>query len=303
MPSTAYQSSAPDDQAAMMPVVTEASSTISRGSSSTIQPAVPDANLPLSDDSNVLLTQLYIPPYGLLPGPPELYSGPSAGSPHLSSADSCHSSGSEYAKVQISTQPYSIPQDRDRSSSVASVSVDPWYHPKSPHSSSSALSTWNEFEPIPPLNIYGPPLQSVGTPTLDYIYHANRAQMFPEPSVRVPLSELDGIEFHELRRQLAGSPGTIMDENGLVKVDHDKLLEYLDCYWQRFHPLFPIIHRPTFSGAPPLLTASMMAIGAQFSARPDAKLYANSLHQACSQLFTKVSSARHVLLGVRSNIS
>ncbi|KAI9711366.1 MAG: hypothetical protein M1812_007215 [Candelaria pacifica] len=290
VPSTTYQSSAPQGQAAMMAAVTEASSNVSIGPSSTVQPALPNTSLPIPGDSNVLLSPLYIPP-GPYPFVPELYSGPSAGSPHLSSADSCHSSGSDYTKVQIATQPYSMPQDRHRSSSIASVSVEPWYPGKSPRSSSSALSAWNELEPTPPLNIYeGSFIQPVGTSNLDYIYHAHRAQMFPEPSVRVPLSDLDGIEFYELRRQLAGAPGTSLDENGLVKVDHEKFHEYLDCYWQQFHPLFPIVHKSTFSGAPPLLSASMIAIGAQFSARPNAKLYANSLHQACSQLFAKHES-------------
>ncbi|KAI9699662.1 MAG: hypothetical protein M1836_002696 [Candelina mexicana] len=287
VPSTAYQSSGSQGQAGMMAAVTEAPINLSLGSSSTVQPTAPDTTLPLSGDTNVLLSPLYIPPgpYGFVP---ELFSGASAGSPHLSSADSCHSSGSDYTKVQIATQPYSMPQDRHRSSSLTSVTVEPWYHSKSPRSSSSALSAWNEFEPTLPLYSYeGPLLQSVGTPTLDHMYHANRAQMFPEPSVRVPLSELDGIESYELRRKLAGAPGTILDENGLMKLDHEKLHEYLDCYWQQFHPLFPIVHRATFSGAPPLLSASMVAIGAQFSARPDAKLDANSLHQACSNLFAK----------------
>lgn len=65
-----------------------------------------------------------------------------------------------------------------------------------------------------------------------------------------------------------------------------------ECYWQYFHPLFPIVHRPTFSTTTPspLLSGAMVAIGSQFDTRPNAKEYSIALLEACLKLLAKRSA-------------
>ena len=64
----------------------------------------------------------------------------------------------------------------------------------------------------------------------------------------------------------------------LVSLDGESAHHYYECYWKYFHPLYPIIHRPTFTiaGPPTLLHGIMLAIGAQFSHRPEARSHSGS---------------------------
>lgn len=70
-------------------------------------------------------------------------------------------------------------------------------------------------------------------------------------------------------------------------------MKWQDClenYWKHFHPLFPIVHRPTFSTTKPssLLAGAMVAIGSQYdTTRPDAKEYSLALLEACLKLLAK----------------
>ncbi|KAL4874490.1 fungal-specific transcription factor domain-containing protein [Aspergillus karnatakaensis] len=56
---------------------------------------------------------------------------------------------------------------------------------------------------------------------------------------------------------------------------------WIQLYFERFHPVFPILHRPTFSAKRPhwLLVLAVAAIGAQFSALKDAYPCARALHE------------------------
>ncbi|OXG22537.1 hypothetical protein C361_03202 [Cryptococcus neoformans Tu259-1] len=49
--------------------------------------------------------------------------------------------------------------------------------------------------------------------------------------------------------------------------DHDTLSDFVDLYFEKFHPMFPILHRPTFreSDTPAVLLLSVAAIGATFA--------------------------------------
>lgn len=68
------------------------------------------------------------------------------------------------------------------------------------------------------------------------------------------------------------------------------LEHYLDCYWQHFHPLFPIIHRSSFvfNPPPPLLTLLMVVIGAQFSSSPESQRYSAFLDEYRVGIFSTV---------------
>jgi hypothetical protein len=64
---------------------------------------------------------------------------------------------------------------------------------------------------------------------------------------------------------------------------------YLEAYWTHFHPLLPVLHKASHgTGSNPLLTAAMMAIGAQYTtdeqfARADSRI----LHEKCLELIAK----------------
>ncbi|KAL1966775.1 hypothetical protein VTN77DRAFT_3972 [Rasamsonia byssochlamydoides] len=110
-----------------------------------------------------------------------------------------------------------------------------------------------------------------------------------QPVVPIPLSNLDGDEWFALRRELTSAPGVVSGNDGMEIVDTVKWQDCFECYWQHFHPLFPIVHRPTFfvTKPSPLLAGAMVAIGSQYDTRPNAKEYSLSLLEACLKLLSK----------------
>lgn len=105
----------------------------------------------------------------------------------------------------------------------------------------------------------------------------------------IPLSNLDGDEWFALRRELTSAPGVVSGTDGMEIVDTVKWQDCFECYWQHFHPLFPIVHRPTFFATKPspLLAGAMVAIGSQYDTRPNAKEYSLALLEACLKLLSK----------------
>lgn len=61
-----------------------------------------------------------------------------------------------------------------------------------------------------------------------------------------------------------------------------QLDNYLSSYWQYFHPLFPIVHRPTFDHTDDsLLRTAMAAIGTQYHDSLEARSKGSELNEAC----------------------
>ncbi len=287
----------PIPQTAMLDPVTQVSSTMSIYS--IVDPTTTHGFVSQSMDTFNDPSQLAVPaaPRGF---PPDLVYGASTSddSPFYSS-DSCYSPNSEYSRAHIVSQSYHPMHQRQRSSSTTSL-VDPYFQPqmmKSPLCSTSTLPAWSETETsLPPQELLGVNhfegafLQPVGTPHLGHPIDERWAHSFLDTSNLIPLSELDGYEWIALRRVLSTAAGLALDKHGMVEASVGKLEDYLDCYWQHFHPLFPIIHRPTFfvKTPPPLLAAAMVAIGAQFSTRPHSKSYSTFMHEACMRLLPTV---------------
>ncbi|KAI9881482.1 MAG: hypothetical protein M1830_000045 [Pleopsidium flavum] len=216
-------------------------------------------------------------PYGF---PPDLVYGASTSddSPFYSS-DSCYSPNPEYPRAQIANQSYHPMHQRQRSSSITSL-VDPYFQPqmmKSPLCTTSTLPAWQEIG----TNL--PPQELIGANHFegDFLQPVDTSNL-------IPLSELDGYEWTALRGVLSTPAGLTLDKHGMVGTSAGSLEDYLDCYWQHFHPLFPIIHRPTLfiKTPPPLLAAAMVAIGAQFSTRPGSNSYSTFMHEACIKLLS-----------------
>jgi hypothetical protein len=105
----------------------------------------------------------------------------------------------------------------------------------------------------------------------------------------IPLSNLDGDEWFALRRQLTSAPGVVSGNDGMEIVDTVKWQDCFEYYWQNFHPVFPIVHRPTFFATKPspLMAGAMVAIGSQYDVRPNAKEYSLALLEACVKLLAK----------------
>ncbi|WEW60434.1 hypothetical protein PRK78_005920 [Emydomyces testavorans] len=104
-----------------------------------------------------------------------------------------------------------------------------------------------------------------------------------------PLSSLDGVEWFALRRELTSAPGVISGNDGMAIIDLAKWQDCLECYWQYFHPLFPIIHRSSFFATKPspLLAGAMVAIGSQYDCRPNSREYSLALLEACQKILSK----------------
>lgn len=65
---------------------------------------------------------------------------------------------------------------------------------------------------------------------------------------------------------------------------------YLASYWHWVHPLYPVIHKPSFDfrTASPLLKAAVIALGAQAFDDPSDKKHAKVIHERCLKVLKKV---------------
>ncbi|KAL8775099.1 MAG: hypothetical protein Q9209_000578 [Squamulea sp. 1 TL-2023] len=107
--------------------------------------------------------------------------------------------------------------------------------------------------------------------------------------LQLPFANM-GSQWQPIRNESV-SPATVaLGQSNLLKAHNPQTQHYLDCYWLHFAPLFPIIHPPTFMSTipQPLLAASMVVIGAQYSPRPDAKQYSASLQAGCAKLMLDI---------------
>lgn len=134
-------------------------------------------------------------------------------------------------------------------------------------------------------NEEGSLLPPVGTPAPS----SPVSQQFPditvEPSLSVSISSMDGDGYISLRRSLIG------EEDALLQINREQIQHYLECYRKCFDPFFPIIHHPTAKAGLPqrrLVAAAMIAIGAQFSPRENAKTLSAALHEKCVEVLAKV---------------
>lgn len=103
---------------------------------------------------------------------------------------------------------------------------------------------------------------------------------------------MDGYEWQSLRNELAPSASLAVSQSDLLG-NESKFKVYLDCYWQYFHPLFPILHYPTItsSSPPPALAVLMVVLGAQFSSRFESKIYSTFMYESCVRLVANVSKS------------
>ena len=99
----------------------------------------------------------------------------------------------------------------------------------------------------------------------------------------------DFMEHDDLLVPAPSPHGSTVDF-GLDETDYTNDQRYLGAYWRSMHPLFPVVHRPSFilPNASPLLRAAMLALGAH--ALPDTadKRNARIIHERCVKVIKKV---------------
>ncbi|KAL8703928.1 MAG: hypothetical protein Q9201_002908 [Fulgogasparrea decipioides] len=265
------------------------------------QPATPQ---PMSHDTMAItsiiehplhneLSMAELAPSGIGPLPlsyrPEWPYGPMrSGDSPLYSSDSCSSPMSDYPSAQIpyqSFQPHEVIQRPPSTISDASFNQGPIASPLSTGPTFSA--SWGTFDPVPTYDGACVPTVRISR-DLDCPLSPLRTDLDSDPSLQLPITNMDGQQRHPIRNQPPPSADMDMGQTRLLMIHDPKTKHYVDCYWQHFHPLFPVVHLPTFmSTIPhPLLAASMVVVGAQFSPRPEAKQYSASLHAACVNMMS-----------------
>ncbi|KAF2458656.1 fungal-specific transcription factor domain-containing protein [Lineolata rhizophorae] len=202
----------------------------------------------------------------------------------LSSYASSESPAQNSFGIQLSV-PSFPPGERTRSPSSSSA-PDSWY----PYPIATSRTPASPMSPITPYywppNTSGPELSlshpvdlpfatsttfSLSSP-LDA--HLNiDASPFPCPT---SYADIDSAELVGLM----GAAQSLMDGRS------HNARQYFNLYWEHFHHLLPILHKPTITSEvpPPLLRAAMMVIGAQYSEDRSAKETVRPLHDACVKM-------------------
>ena len=187
------------------------------------------------------------------------------------------------------------------------------YYGRYPHrqsiSSSSSVAAFdpNGTSPLINGNISNPWVPSSGPPSMlpstmlddgpylpvcslliEFGAYTEADQSPADSTLSIPLSDLDGIEWSVIRRELSNASGIQSGDPSASLCDTIRW-DCLEHYWQYFHPSFPIVHRPTFlpTKPSPLLASAMVAIGSQYDTRPDAKMYSLTLLEIATKLLRR----------------
>ena len=217
----------------------------------------------------------------------------SADSPMYSS-DSCYSPMSDYPGPQIASQSFGhhegmIPRPPS-TFSEPSLQPNPIASPLSVGPSFPPM--WSSIDATSGLDASYHP--TVGIQRLDHPSNCANTKNKTESNVHLPLSNIHSKCQHSLRHESITPPSGLVQQSGLLKIRDPKTRHYIDCYWQCFYPICPIVHKASFLTTIPdsFLAASMVMIGAQFSPRPDAKQDSAVLYSRCLNFVLPVSISR-----------
>ncbi len=208
---------------------------------------------------------------------------------------------SDYSQLPIASHPYVPLSNLHYNSSTTSytgewMSMDP-IGSRSPASVSSSLpQAWHQADEFPRARIMLSPSGSEMSmlpyslsQTQTAIPHTEFESLPPNLADGTMFSQQDAFEEAIIRAELTDTPGLLTGPDDLAYLDscHNR---YIASFWKSFHPMFPIIHRPTFEGvgAPALLKALVVAIGAHFLQDQTAKSLARALRETCLKLVEKV---------------
>lgn len=87
----------------------------------------------------------------------------------------------------------------------------------------------------------------------------------------------------------------------LPRSARNSIPSYLDIYWDKFHVLYPFIHRGTIGGVgEDALRCAMASIATQFLDNKDDRIRGNQLHEFASQEAKRVSVSKNTKLICRA---
>ncbi|KAK3402134.1 hypothetical protein B0T20DRAFT_451013 [Sordaria brevicollis] len=85
-----------------------------------------------------------------------------------------------------------------------------------------------------------------------------------------------------------GFPGTTLPMS-FINPLHDAVPRYLEVYWERVHPLFPVVHRASFEEAPEeVLRYAMAAVATQFLENDEDRVKGNEMHDYVAREVKKI---------------
>lgn len=220
---------------------------------------------------------------------------------------------SDYSQLPMATHPYvplaNLPYNSSTTSYTGEwMSMDP-IGSRSPASVSSSLpQAWHQADEFPRNRIMLSPSESEMS-MLPYSLSHTQAAIPLTDLESLPAGLADHTMFNQqdtfdeaiIKAELIDTPGLFTGPDDMAYLDscHNR---YIASFWKSFHPMFPIIHRPTFEGvgAPALLKALVVAIGAHFLQDQTAKCLARALRGICLTLVEKVNRTPFVVRADRA---
>jgi hypothetical protein len=180
----------------------------------------------------------------------------------------------------------------------------PTVSPMKDHSNNTDFLPWGWQhglrEEAPSRKVTLPPLRQVLTDR-----HSDPHSRFsaPQPVTEIPALDEVATITQEMRKAMIDIltlPSTLppypaCDAAEIEKgfPSQDVLAGFIGLYFENFHPILPIIHRPTFciEKSPSILLIAMVSIGASYSSLKNAKAFADSLSELCKRCLAWMVSA------------
>lgn len=176
-------------------------------------------------------------------------------------------------------------------------SADDSRSPISTGSSSALVSQWGAGGQSPAVQ----PISSASSERGQYYRHGNgvilagtRPYAFDRVSSMASVEEKDEMEQQELVEVIGRLCSYPTAHKSPDITSSMKEQRYIDSYWTHIHPVFPIVHRPTFGTlmASPLVRASMLALGASVMRVASDVECARRLHEQCAKILQRVSRSK-----------
>ena len=219
-------------------------------------------------------------------------------SPALNSPTTSYHASNSTFPAEVDTYPFYTPSTGFTGEEwFPSVNVSGSRSPAS--AASSAPQVWHQDGRQRFRTMMSPTGSDLSTPYTPYDIATN-GNVFEVDATAIPpflsFSDQDTFEEETIMRALSSVPHLPRTDKSRVYLGHFEA-RYLDAFWQNFHPMFSIVHKPTFDavGTASLVRALMLAIGAQYLEDECAKMVSRTLRETCFKLLSQVCSERELL--------
>ncbi|QIW99913.1 hypothetical protein AMS68_005431 [Peltaster fructicola] len=183
---------------------------------------------------------------------------------------------------------------------------DPYRYPNASHSPNSAESALLPLSTVGEESIYHA-FGTISTPSSDIsagptatgpfnvsVLDSSHRRMSSIPPHMTSPEERDLLEQMDLQTPTASMQAPDFGPNIALSV-YDREERYLNAFWQVVHPLWPVVHRPTFDvlTTSPLLKAAMISLGAQSIGDVNDFSNARILHERCIKVLRKRTNSNN----------